>query len=265
MSNNTIYQIDAFTDVPFRGNPAGVMIVDEEVTAEWMQNMATEMNLSETAYLINKQDHFLIRYFTPLHEVPLCGHATLASAHLLYEKGIVHASEPILFKAKAGDLEIRKENDWIIMNFPRYDLQKITPHPRLAELIGFEPLETWSSDYDWIIAMAPGESVVKSLQPAVHSLHKEGLGNLIVTAKAESGLADFVVRCFVPASGIPEDPVTGSAHCALTPFWAEKLGKTEMVSLQLSSRTGLLKVKLLDNQVEISGQAVMVFKADLLI
>lgn len=260
-NNRTIFQVDAFTDEPFKGNPAGVMIVTEEVSSEWMQNVAAEMNLSETAFVFPGEKEFRIRYFTPALEVPLCGHATLASSHIIYELGLKSAHETIKLKAKGADLIIKKENDWIVMNFPEYPIQKTDIHKDFERLIGFEPIEMYSSIYDWVIAIAKHEDDILNTHPDFGSLTKNGLGHLMITAESDSKRSDFVVRCFAPMGGINEDPVTGSAHCALTPLWSEKLGKSELDSLQLSKRTGRMKVKLDNGRVEIKGKALTVFEA----
>lgn len=265
MNKKTIYQVDAFTDEPFKGNPAGVMIIDESITDEWMQNMAAEMNLSETAFIIPSGNDFRIRYFTPTAEVPLCGHATLASAHVIFKTGLRNENDVINFKAKGGDLKISKQADWIVMNFPKYPLTKIAVPANFNETIGFEPIEGYSSIYNWIVAVAGTEAEIRNAEPDFERMTADGLGHLMITAKSDSDIAGFVVRCFAPALGINEDPVTGSAHCALTPLWAEKLGKTEMDSMQVSKRTGKLKVKLVGDRVEIKGNAVTVFVAELMI
>lgn len=261
LSNKMLYQVDAFTDTPFKGNPAGVMIVDESMAEEKMQNIAMEMNLSETAFIIPGEKEYQIRYFTPTREVPLCGHATLAGAHIIYETGLKAPTEPIDFMAKAGHLRIAKEADWIVMHFPEYPLNNMETPGGFQSAMGFEPVEIYSSSYGWVVAVAENEKTVAEAQPDFELLKAHGLGHLMVTARSESYESDFVVRCFVPESGINEDPVTGSAHCALTPLWSEKLGKKEMNSLQLSERSGQLRVKLLDDGVEIKGKAVTVFKA----
>ena len=262
-TQHTIYQVDSFTDTPFKGNPAGVMIVNNDTTSQWMQQVAMEMNLSETAFILPNENEFLIRYFTPLKEVDLCGHATLASAHILYEKGIVSSQQTIRFKAKGGELTIIKKEDWIVMNFPTYPYAETPVHPEFAQIIGFEPIATYNSSYDWLIALARTEEEVQNATPDFGAMAAKGLGHLMITATCHSGKADFVVRCFAPIAGINEDPVTGSAHCALTPFWAQRLGKREMNSIQLSKRTGKLHVKLINDRVEISGKAVTVFEAQL--
>ena len=261
--NKTIYQVDAFTDIPFKGNPAGVMILNSEMPAGWMQNMALEMNLSETAFIVPQQGSFDIRYFTPTIEVALCGHATLASAHILFEEGMVQAGQSLLLNAKAGRLVVRKEGDWLVMNFPVYSLSHIDVPDGFKECVGFKPIEAWSSDDDWIIAIAKTEEEIYSAKPDFNALMEKGMGHLMITALSREENVDFVVRCFAPRSGINEDPVTGSAHCALTPLWYKKTGKPEMNSYQVSDRTGRLKVRSVKDRVEISGQAVTVFKATL--
>jgi len=260
---HTIYQVDSFTAVPFKGNPAGVMMVDEHFSAEKMQHLAAEMNLSETAFVIPQGEAFRIRYFTPNREVPLCGHATLASGHILYELGLKKADESIVFKAEGGELTLTKQGDWIAMNFPAYPLTKMDIPSDFKSSVGFEPLEIYSSIYDWVIAVAASESDVLHAQPELERIKTNGLGHLMITAKGEQPDRDFVLRVFAPLAGINEDPVTGSAHCALTPLWYAKTGKTEFNSYQLSKRTGRLKVKLLNDRVEIKGQAITVFHADL--
>lgn len=262
-NNRTIFQVDAFTDEAFKGNPAGVMIVTEELSSEWMQHMAAEMNLSETAFVFPGEKEFQIRYFTPTIEVPLCGHATLASSHIIYELGLKSAHETIELKAKGADLTIKKENDWIAMDFPEYPIQKTDIHRDFKRLIGFEPIEMYSSIYDWVIAIAKNEDDILNAHPDFGLLTENGLGHLMITAESDSKQWDFVVRCFAPMGGINEDPVTGSAHCALTPLWSEKLGKSELNSLQLSKRTGRMKVKLNNSRVEIKGKALTIFEANL--
>ena len=259
-----IYQVDAFTDQPFKGNPAGVMICDTIMTTELMQNIAMEMNLSETAFVTPNSDGFQIRYFTPIKEVPLCGHATLASAHIIYELGLKKLHETLFLKAKGGELTVNWNDGWITMNFPRYPLTKIDIPVDFKEIVGFEPIETYSSSYEWIIAIADSEIDIDRAKPDFEKMNSKGLGHLIITAKSDLEQVDFVLRCFAPISGINEDPVTGSAHCALTPLWGKKLNKLEMNSLQISKRTGNLNVKLSENdRVEIRGKAITVFEAKL--
>lgn len=262
---NTIYQVDAFTDTPFTGNPAGVMIIDPGFTAGRMQNIAMEMNLSETAFIIPNGRDFSIRYFTPTIEVPLCGHATLASAHIIYETGLKENHETITFKAEGAEITVTREDDRLTMNFPVYPVTPIENPVCFKETVGFEPLEMYTSIYNWVIAVAASEAEIVKATPDFERMKKNGLGHLMITAGGEQPDRDFVLRCFAPETGINEDPVTGSAHCALVPLWHNKTGKTEFNSLQLSRRTGRLTLKLLDGRVEIKGQAVTVFQADLMV
>jgi PhzF family phenazine biosynthesis protein len=260
---NTIYQVDAFTNTPFTGNPAGVMIIDDSFTASRMQNIAMEMNLSETAFIIPDGNDFRIRYFTPEKEVPLCGHASLASAHIIYETGLKEKNDIIIFLAEGARITITRENDLIAMNFPVYPVTPIETPVCFKETVGFEPLEMYSSIYNWIIAVAASEADIVNAIPDFERMKTNGLGHLMITAGGEQPDRDFVLRCFAPVSGINEDPVTGSAHCALVPLWHTKTGKTVFNTFQLSRRTGRLASRLFDGRVEIKGQAVTVFKADL--
>ncbi|HUS86315.1 MAG TPA: PhzF family phenazine biosynthesis protein [Bacteroidales bacterium] len=266
MSNTKIiYHVDAFTSEPFKGNPAGVMITENELESAMMQLIAAEMNLSETAFLNRIEGGYRIRYYTPESEIELCGHATLSSAHILYETGQVEPSRQIKLFSKAGELFIKRSGNMIIMNFPTYTLQKIEIPDAFMDAIGFRAMELYECDYGWKLALLEYEEDVRSVAPDSGALKKAGLGSLIITAPGNSPDYDFVVRCFVPELGITEDPVTGSAHCALTPFWSGKTGRSEFRSLQVSKRTGRLEVKLKDDRVEISGEAITVMKATLLI
>lgn len=259
-----IYQVDAFTTKPFSGNPAGVCILDQEPEGAWMQNIAMEMNLSETSFVFpDRNGKRLIRFFTPESEIYLCGHATLSASHILYETGAAVDGEEITFSSKAGDLLIRKQDDWIIMNFPAFSLYRIEITPEFKTITGIEPLELYETRQGWTLALLKDEDEVKNLRPFLSSMKNSKFGDMIVTAPSADSRYDFCLRCFAPALGIDEDPVTGSAHCALVPFWVEKKGKTSFISHQISKREGILKVALKKNRVEISGQAVTIFKAEL--
>ena len=264
-TGSIIYHVDAFTDEPFKGNPAGVMITKNEIDTSSMQLIAAEMNLSETAFLNRIDGGYRIRFYTPESEIDLCGHATLSSAHILYETGQVGSEEPIKLFSKAGELLIRRSGNRIIMNFPAYTLKKVDIPEAFMEAVGFRALELYECDYGWKLALLESEDNVRSAVPDSGALKKAGLGSLIITAPGKSPGYDFVVRCFVPELGVYEDPVTGSAHCALTPFWSGKTGRSEFRSLQVSKRTGRLEVKLLGNRVEITGEAITVMKASLLV
>jgi PhzF family phenazine biosynthesis protein len=259
-----IYQVDAFTNELFKGNPAGVMLCDTFMDPELMQNIAMEMNLSETAFITPDGNGFQIRYFTPVKEVSICGHATLASAHIIYELGLKGLHDTIFLKAKGAELTVNWDNGWINMNFPEYPLKEIATPSAFKEIVGFEPVETYLSSYNWVIAIADQEIAIEQAKPDFNKMLTNGLGHLAITARSNSDQVDFVVRCFAPIFGVDEDPVTGSVHCALAPLWSKKLGKQEMNSLQLSKRTGKLNVKTTKNdRVEIRGKAVVVFEAKL--
>ena len=260
-----IYQVDAFTSEAFKGNPAAVYISDKMPKAEMMQKIAMEMNLSETAFVEPGEKNFKIRYFTPVSEVDLCGHATLSASHILYETGIVNPGSTIRFSSKAGELNISKKGSKIIMNFPVYSLHKMEIPSTFRESTGLDALELYRSDYDWKLVLVSSEEEVFKASPRPEGIRKAGLGELIVTAISSNADYDFVVRCFVPDLGIGEDPVTGSAHCALAPFWNMKTGKKEFKSFQASARTGKLDVRLLEGRVEIAGEALTVLMAELLI
>lgn len=262
---NIIYQVDAFTSEPFKGNPAGVLITEKMLQPEMMQNIAMEMNVSETAFITPRGNDFSIRYFTPVSEVDLCGHATLSSAHILYETGNVSPGNIIKFHSKAGELSIHKDGNRIVMDFPVYNLRKIKIPDTFKKDTGLKALELYQGDYGWKLLLVGSEDEVFNADPNPDKLKNAGLGELMITSISSGTEYDFVVRCFAPELGINEDPVTGSAHCALAPFWNMKTGKTEFRSYQASKRSGVLKVKLMGNRVEIAGEAITVLKAELLI
>jgi PhzF family phenazine biosynthesis protein len=262
-TTNIIYHVDAFTDKVFKGNPAGVCILEREPDATWMQNIAMEMNLSETAFVFPGENCRIIRFFTPEAEMKLCGHATLSTSHILYETGMVKTNEEIRFSSKAGDLVIMKHGDWITMNFPAYKLEKMAITPEFERVTGSIPEELYKAGFGWTLALMKSEKEVMNIKPHFSMMKNSLFGDLIVTSESEDPQFDFCVRCFAPAVGIDEDPVTGSAHCALGPFWAEKTGKKDFNSHQVSKREGILKVSLKGNRVEISGQAKTIFKAEM--
>ncbi len=262
---NIIYQVDAFTTQPFKGNPAGVCILDHEPEAAWMQNVAMEMNLSETAFVFPGKDFMFIRYYTPETEMKLCGHATLSASHILYETGMIKRNEEIRFSSKAGILTIKKNGEWITMNFPVYPVEKMEMTPEFERVTGAEAQELYKAGFGWTLALMKNEEEVKNMKPHFSLMKSSVFGDLIATAPSNDPAYDFCVRCFAPGVGIDEDPVTGSAHCALVPFWAGKTGRKDFNSHQVSKREGILKVSLKGDRVEISGQAKTVFKADLLV
>lgn len=262
-SQQIIYQVDAFTTKPFKGNPAGVCLLDSESDTDWMQNMAMEMNLSETAFVFPGNNCRIIRFFTPEKEMQLCGHATLSASHILFETNQVKSNEKIVFSSKAGELIISRNDEWITMNFPAYPLEKMELTQEFEKVTGIVPLELYKAGFGWTLALLKNETEVRNMQPHFSLMRNSIFGDLIVTAESEDPAYDFCVRCFAPAVGINEDPVTGSAHCALAPFWSEKTGRTDFNSHQVSKREGILKISLKDERVEISGQAITIFKAEL--
>lgn len=264
-TQSIIYQVDAFTAEPFKGNPAGVCILDSKPSSTWMQNIAMEMNLSETAFVFPGDGLFKIRFFSPEAEIPLCGHATLAASHILYETGMVNQDKEILFSSKAGELKIRKKGNWITMNFPVYETEPIKSIPGFKAITGIKPLEIHRTGHGWILVLAQNEIDVRSMNPDFSQMSASGIGKLIITAPASETNFDFCVRCFVPDLGINEDPVTGSAHCSLVPYWAKKTGKTDFISHQVSKRSGILKVSLKNNRVEISGRARTILRGELFV
>jgi PhzF family phenazine biosynthesis protein len=263
MTIHRLFQVDSFTDAPFKGNPAGVCIPSYGVTVEWMQSIAREMNLSETAFVIKKPTAFDIRFFTPETEVPLCGHATLAAAHILYETGTVKPTDKIKFKSKSGNLIASQRDDWIEMDFPKDSIEKIGIPEVLRKIVDTEIKEAYRSGFGWYMLELNDEDAVEYVKPNFHIMRSESIGPLIVTAKSEDPRYDFVSRFFAPTIGIDEDPVTGSAHCVLGPFWAEKLAKRDLIGHQISRRQGTIGVYVDDSRVILSGKAVTIFGIDL--
>lgn len=257
-----IYQVDAFTDKPFAGNPAGVCVLDAPADEAWMQRVAQEMNLSETAFLHREGDGYRLRWFTPAVEVDLCGHATLASAHVLWESGYLWTSEPALFQTRSGLLTAQKRGDWIEMDFPATPPADAEAPAGLLEALGVTPLYVGKTKFDYVI-QAGGEQEVGSLAPDFAALGRVDARGVIVTSLADQPDVDFVSRFFGPAVGVNEDPVTGSAHCSLAPFWSQRLGKEEMTAYQASARGGVVQVRLSGERVLLRGQAVTVLRGEL--
>ena len=259
-----IYQVDAFTSLPFGGNPAGVCLLPEAANPAWMQHIAHEMNLSETAFLVRRPtgDGFDLRWFTPAAEVDLCGHATLASAHILWESDELESNEPAQFHTRSGLLTCTLQEDWITMDFPSTPDQSVAPPEGLAQALGIMPRYIGASQFDYLVEV-DSETTVRNLKPDLKRLSSLPVRGVIVTSRATTSNVDFVSRFFAPQVGIDEDPVTGSAHCCLAPYWSKKLGKVQMIAHQVSPRGGVVKVHLKGNRVLLSGQAITVFYAEL--
>jgi predicted PhzF superfamily epimerase YddE/YHI9 len=258
-----ITQVDAFTSKPFSGNPAAVCILPGERDPAWMQNVAREMNLAETAFLVPRPDGYDLRWFTPTVEVDLCGHATLASAHVLWETGRLAADETARFHTKSGLLTAVRRGDWIELDFPATPDEPVAPPPGLVESLGATPRYVGKSIFDYL-AELESEEAVRNLRPDFGRMKKIGARGVIATSRSADPAFDFVSRYFAPAFGIDEDPVTGSTHCCLAPFWSRRLGKNALLARQLSARGGELKVELRGDRVGIGGQAVTVLRAELL-
>ena len=258
-----IYQVDSFTNKPFAGNPAAVCVLPEERDAQWMQDVAKEMNLSETAFLLKAHDGYNLRWFTPAAEVALCGHATLASAHILWETGQLKPDEQARFHTLSGLLTADQQGDWYEMDFP-VKPGVLTEMPAgLSEALGVQATNVSRNQFDFLIEVA-SEAIVREIQPDFTQLSKIPVRGVIVTSRAGSNDYDFVSRFFAPTVGVNEDPVTGSAHCFLSPYWSERLGRNELVGYQASARGGVVKVRLDGDRVHIGGQAVTVLRGELL-
>lgn len=266
-----IHQVDAFTDVPFRGNPAAVCLLDGPRDAAWMQAVAAEMNLAETAFLRRERDAYRLRWFTPAVEVPLCGHATLASAHVLYETAQEKPDATIAFETLSGRLTAAREGDWIRLDFPALPPLPAGPPPvGLLEALGFaagdarvhEVPRPGASDGPSFLVEVASPDAVRAAQPDFRALLRLPSHAVILTARG-SGEHDFVSRFFAPRVGIDEDPVTGSAHCSLAPYWCARLERRELSGLQLSQRTGVVRVRLREGRVDLLGRAVTVLRGEL--
>ena len=247
-----IYQVDAFTGRLFAGNPAAVVFSETELAPETMQSIALENNLSDTAFVVPKGEGYQIRWFTPAVEVNLCGHATLASAHVIFNH-LGYSGGTISFSSKSGPLYVRKEGELLYLNFPADSIQPVGSLQLLIDGLGEIPIETYKGRDDYL-AVFDNEDVILSLTPDMTLLSKVPARGVIVTAPGRE--VDFVSRFFAPQAGIPEDPVTGSAHTTLTPYWSKRLGKQNLQAMQVSRRGGELICRDLGNRVEIGGRAV---------
>jgi PhzF family phenazine biosynthesis protein len=256
-----IVQVDAFTDTAFHGNPAAVCVLDNASRdAEWMQNVASEMNLAETAFLHPENGAYRLRWFTPTVEVDLCGHATLASAHVLWTEGYLAEGQQARFHSRSGLLTADRDGDWIELDFPAKHEQPADPPADLLKALGAKPVYIGRNQFDYLVELE-SEETVRALKPDHRTLRNLPVRGVIVTARSTE--FDFISRFFAPGSGIDEDPVTGSAHCALAPYWGAKLGKTEMRAYQASPRGGFLRLRLVGDRVKIAGRAITVLKGDL--
>jgi PhzF family phenazine biosynthesis protein len=259
-----VYVVDAFVTRLYTGNPAAVCVLPGPAPAKWMQLVAREMNLSETAFLHGGEGRYKLRWFTPTVEVDLCGHATLASTHVLYETGALAAGQTVRFRTKSGTLEARHGGEEIEIDLPASPASAVKRPPReLLKAVGAPARAVWQTKYEYIVELE-SEDAVRELRPDITALGRFGLRGAIVTARSNRRPYDFVSRFFAPGAGIDEDPVTGAAHCALAPYWADKLGRTEFNAYQASARGGRMRVRLDGDRVHLAGRAVTMMRGELL-
>jgi len=257
-----IYQVDSFTSAPFKGNPAGVCMITSTQPDEWMRNVAAEMNLSETAFPLKQGSAYHLRWFTPRVEVDLCGHATLATAHILWESGREAREQTLQFNTRSGLLKANYRDGWIELDFPKATVNEANPPDGMLTALGVNALFVGNDGTDYLVEIE-SEKQLRELQPDLARLENVSSRGVIVTARSTRPEYDFISRFFGPQVGIPEDPVTGSAHCALSPYWAEKLGKQEFMAYQASARGGELRLRIEGERVIIGGQAVTTIEGTL--
>jgi len=265
---NRLYHVDAFTEVPFKGNPAAVCIIEDDHSDQWMLQVAAEMNLSETAFIRKQPDGYGLKWFTPKKEVSLCGHATLATAHILWEEGLINPAEGIELQTLSGKLTANRNGKVIILDFPSRKVSPTGNNNSINQSIGDDPIFTnkFITENGTIYLLEYGdEEIVRGLHPNFNELLKTDARSVIVTSRSNSNEYDFISRYFAPAVGINEDPVTGSSHCCLAPYWAEKLGKVVLTGYQASLRGGFVQCKHMGNRVQIGGKAVTISKGELIV
>jgi PhzF family phenazine biosynthesis protein len=257
------FLVDAFTNQRFTGNPAAVLRLEHWPDDHWLQNVAMEMNLSETAYLVPTEAGYDLRWFTPKVEVDLCGHATLASAKVLAHVGELDSGSVVAFATRSGTLRAKREGDQYELDFPVKPAQNAEPPPGLLESLRAQPTYVGRNEFDFLLELE-SEQAVRALCPDFRKLAAVNCRGTIVTAVSSDSQFDFVSRFFAPAAGIEEDPVTGSAHCCLADFWAKRLGRTKMVGFQASARGGIVGVELRADRVMLRGEAVIIARGELL-
>ena len=258
-----LYQVDAFTERPFEGNPAAICVLNDTRPTPWMQSVAAEMNLSETAFVRKLGDDYELRWFTPTTEVDLCGHATLASAHVMWREGFARDDESVRFQTKSGALTCSRAGGIIEMDFPAVPIAEEQAPGALIDALGVRPTYTGASKF--YLLLVESEAIVRAVQPNFDALRRvAGTRGVIITSPSSDPRFDFVSRFFAPGAGIDEDPVTGSAHCCLAPFWSERLGKTAMTGFQASRRGGVVHARLARDRVVLGGKAVTVSRGELL-
>lgn len=259
----TIYQVDAFTNQKFAGNPAAVVLMDKPADENWMQQFAAETSLPATAFLSRAEGGYELRWFTPTVELPLCGHGTLASAHILFESGRVHVNAQAQFYTRSGVLCAWRNEDWNWLDLPAQPVSVSDAPPELAAALGnAEVKQVYRNRAKYLVELA-SEEMVREAEPDFALVRQLPADGLVITSAADTPGFDFVSRYFAPSHGIDEDAVTGSAHCALAPFWAARLGKDELIGYQASARGGMVRVRMNGERVQIGGQAVIVMQGEL--
>jgi PhzF family phenazine biosynthesis protein len=258
-----LFHVDAFTDRPFAGNPAAVCLLLSWQPDRWLQGVAADMNLAETAFLVKKSDGFELRWFTPTVEVDLCGHATLAAAHVLWHQGLA-SNDVIRFSTKSGILKAMHQGADIELDFPLTPETKTTAPAELLEALGTPALYIGKSQFDYLVEVE-SESALRLIAPDFKRLAQVSARGVIVTSSSTDKRFDFISRFFAPASGIDEDPVTGSAHCCLADYWQKRMGKSEFTAFQASARGGVVKVRVVNDRVFLGGRAVTVAKGELVV
>lgn len=256
-----IFQVDAFTSVPFGGNPAAVVPLDDWLPDAKMLQIAAENNLSETAFFVKENDRYDIRWFTPATEVNLCGHATLATAHVIFNELKLEDAFVAFQSGRSGRLSVEKHGDLLVLDFPAYPMTEVSHSNELAKAVGITPAKVWESQENMVFLRAEDEEEVRGLEPDMHALLQLNYEEVIVTAEGDD--CDFASRMFAPKIGIPEDPVTGAIHCSLIPYWAEELGKDKLFARQVSKRGGELHCELAGNRVKIGGNAVTYLRGEI--
>ncbi len=255
--------IDAFTDQPFRGNPAAVCLLEHEPPSAWMQSVAAEMNQAETAFVWLEKADFGLRWFTPTVEVDLCGHATLAAAHALWETQRLAPGEVAHFQTRSGLLSCRRTGEWTAMDFPAEPPVQMDTQYDFSAMLGADPIWTGRNRMDYFVQLHSG-TALREITPDLAAIAELPARGLIVTARADTADYDFASRFFAPQAGVPEDHVTGSAHCALGPFWADRIGKSQLIGFQASSRGGFVEIAVLEQmRVELRGKALTVLTGTL--
>lgn len=258
------YIVDSFTSKPFSGNPAAIFLLEKEISDELKQKIANEINLSETAFVLQQDQNFILRWFTPTKEAGLCGHATLAAAHMLWETGVLNKDEEAVFETRSGILKARKNNDLVEMDFPVEAPFEVECPEGLLKAIDAKPIFVGKNRIDYL-AVYESDEFIKKVNPDYGYLKKLDCRGLIISAKSTSDKYDFVSRFFAPNSGIDEDPVTGSAHCCLSPYWSNVFGRKELTGYQASPRGGIVHTKLENDKVVLSGNALTVMKSEIYI